>query len=194
MKRNREAPTLYFDHGTDMGLSTVGAIASEFKPRSDFEKSIASILQNKAVADAYKSDGAKILELNKVTAVIHCIGFLVCIVFVSISVVHFRKETMCVGVLNKMKVRVGFRGIFVYFYIQVNSFSLRRENKRIQVFSKGTAVNLYNLLCRSCEFMMLNVALLLCFEMKQRQDIFFLLQGVLILGVHRTWILCIGMK
>ncbi|KAL2931776.1 U3 small nucleolar RNA-associated protein 14-like protein B [Bienertia sinuspersici] len=67
VKRNREAPTLYFDQGTSMGLSTVGALASEFKPRTDFEKSIASILQNKEVADAYKSDGAKILELNKMS-------------------------------------------------------------------------------------------------------------------------------
>lgn len=69
VKRNREAPTLYFDQGNDMGLPTVGTMASEFKPRSDFEKAIASIMDNKEVAEAYQSDGAKLLELNKVGAV-----------------------------------------------------------------------------------------------------------------------------
>ena len=75
VKRNREAPTLYFDQGNDMGLPTVGTMASEFKPRSDFEKAIASILDNKEISEAYKNDGAKLLELNKVAAVLHCIGF-----------------------------------------------------------------------------------------------------------------------
>lgn len=69
VKRNREAPTLFFDQGNDMGLPSVGAIASEFKPRTDFEKAIASISQNKEVEEAFKSDGAKLLELNKVGAV-----------------------------------------------------------------------------------------------------------------------------
>ncbi|CAO2838238.1 unnamed protein product [Amaranthus hypochondriacus] len=68
VKRNREAPTLYFESTGDMGLSTVGAMASEFKPRSDFEKAIASIFENKEVAEAYKTDGAKLLELNKISA------------------------------------------------------------------------------------------------------------------------------
>ncbi|KNA13232.1 hypothetical protein SOVF_118770 [Spinacia oleracea] len=67
VKRNREAPTLYFDQGNDMGLPTVGTMASEFKPRSDFEKAIASIMDNKEVAEAYQSDGAKLLELNKIS-------------------------------------------------------------------------------------------------------------------------------
>lgn len=34
VKRNREAPTVYFDEDTDVWFSTVGAIASEFEPRS----------------------------------------------------------------------------------------------------------------------------------------------------------------
>lgn len=71
VKRNREAPTLYFESTGDMGLSTVGAMASEFKPRSDFEKAIASIFENKEVAEAYKTDGAKLLELNKVGTISH---------------------------------------------------------------------------------------------------------------------------
>ncbi|KNA23250.1 hypothetical protein SOVF_026630 [Spinacia oleracea] len=53
--------------GNDMGLPTVGTMASEFKPRSDFEKAIASIMDNKEVAEAYQSDGAKLLELNKIS-------------------------------------------------------------------------------------------------------------------------------
>uniref|UniRef100_A0A803L0C6 Uncharacterized protein n=1 Tax=Chenopodium quinoa TaxID=63459 RepID=A0A803L0C6_CHEQI len=67
VKRNREAPTLYFDQGNDMGLPTVGTMASEFKPRTDFEKAIASILDNKEISEAYKNDGAKLLELNKIS-------------------------------------------------------------------------------------------------------------------------------
>ncbi|KAL0351313.1 UNVERIFIED_CONTAM: U3 small nucleolar RNA-associated protein 14A [Sesamum calycinum] len=38
VKRNREAPTLYFDEDVDLGFSTIGAIASEFEPRTDFER------------------------------------------------------------------------------------------------------------------------------------------------------------
>ncbi|KAL0326380.1 UNVERIFIED_CONTAM: U3 small nucleolar RNA-associated protein 14A [Sesamum radiatum] len=44
VKRNREAPTLYFDEDVDLGVSTIGAIASEFEPRTDFEKKIASLV------------------------------------------------------------------------------------------------------------------------------------------------------
>ncbi|KAL9273035.1 U3 small nucleolar RNA-associated protein 14-like protein [Drosera capensis] len=66
VKRNREAPTVFFDENTDVGFSTVGAIASEFKPRTDFEKAIASLLKDSEVVEAHK-DGARLLELNKVS-------------------------------------------------------------------------------------------------------------------------------
>ncbi|KAL2538946.1 U3 ribonucleoprotein (Utp) family protein [Forsythia ovata] len=67
VKRNREAPTLYFDEDVDMGFSTVGAIASEFEPRTDFEKKIASLVNDNEVVDAHKKDGARLLELNKIS-------------------------------------------------------------------------------------------------------------------------------
>ncbi|KAJ8439499.1 hypothetical protein Cgig2_007016 [Carnegiea gigantea] len=67
IKRNREAPTIYFDKSVDLGFSTVGAIASEFKPRTDFEKTIASLVHDNDVVEAYKSDGGKLLELNKLS-------------------------------------------------------------------------------------------------------------------------------
>lgn len=67
VKRNREAPTLYFDQNIDLGFSTVGAIASEFKPRTDFEKTMATLVHDNEVVEAYKSDGAKLLELNKIS-------------------------------------------------------------------------------------------------------------------------------
>ncbi|PHT70682.1 hypothetical protein T459_25786 [Capsicum annuum] len=38
VKRNKEAPIIYFDEDKDVKFSTVGAIAAEFEPRSDFEK------------------------------------------------------------------------------------------------------------------------------------------------------------
>lgn len=66
IKRNREAPTLYFENDINLGVNSVGAIASEFKPRTKFEKEMAQILQSKEIMDAHKNDGAKILELNKV--------------------------------------------------------------------------------------------------------------------------------
>ncbi|KAM7521464.1 hypothetical protein LguiA_011366 [Lonicera macranthoides] len=67
VKRNREAPTLYFDENIDLGFSTVGAIASEFQPRTDFEKKIASLVNDSEVAEAHKNDGARLLELNKIS-------------------------------------------------------------------------------------------------------------------------------
>lgn len=67
VKRNREAPTLYFDEDTNLGFSTVGAIASEFEPRSEFEKKIASLVNDNEVVEAHKKDGARLLELNKVS-------------------------------------------------------------------------------------------------------------------------------
>uniref|UniRef100_A0A5B7CB94 U3 small nucleolar RNA-associated protein 14 n=1 Tax=Davidia involucrata TaxID=16924 RepID=A0A5B7CB94_DAVIN len=67
VKRNREAPTLYFDESVDLGFSTVGAIASEFEPRTDFEKKIASLVNDNEVVEAHKKDGARLLELNKIS-------------------------------------------------------------------------------------------------------------------------------
>lgn len=67
VKRNREAPTLYFDEDVDLGFSTVGAIASEFEPRTDFEKKIALLVNDNEVVEAHKKDGARLLELNKIS-------------------------------------------------------------------------------------------------------------------------------
>ncbi|KAL6978386.1 hypothetical protein U1Q18_020054 [Sarracenia purpurea var. burkii] len=67
VKRNREASTLYFDDDIDLVFSTVGAIASEFEPRIDFEKKIASLVNDNGVVDAHKKDGARLLELNKIS-------------------------------------------------------------------------------------------------------------------------------
>ncbi|CAN4121664.1 unnamed protein product [Withania somnifera] len=67
VKRNREAPTIYFDEDKDVGFSTVGAIAAEFKPRSDFEKKIASLFNDHEVVEAHRKDGARLLELNKIS-------------------------------------------------------------------------------------------------------------------------------
>ncbi|CAN0889043.1 U3 small nucleolar RNA-associated protein 14 [Linum grandiflorum] len=67
MKRNREAPSLIFSKDTDLGFSTVGAIVKEFEPRTEFEKKMASIVNHDRVTDAHKEDGAKLLELNKIS-------------------------------------------------------------------------------------------------------------------------------
>ncbi|KAL3641454.1 hypothetical protein CASFOL_016422 [Castilleja foliolosa] len=67
VKRNREAPTLFFDEDVDLGHSTIGAIASEFEPRTDFEKKIASLVNQNEFDDAHKKDGARLLELNKIS-------------------------------------------------------------------------------------------------------------------------------
>ncbi|XP_077235220.1 U3 ribonucleoprotein (Utp) family protein isoform X2 [Tasmannia lanceolata] len=67
VKRNREAPTIYFDEDTDLRYSTVGAIASEFEPRTEFEKKIASLVSDSKVMEAHKNDGARLLELNKIS-------------------------------------------------------------------------------------------------------------------------------
>ena len=50
-----------------MGFSTVGSIASEFKPRSVFEKKIASLVNDNDIIEAHRKDGARLLELNKVS-------------------------------------------------------------------------------------------------------------------------------
>lgn len=67
IKRNREASTIYFDKKTDLNFSTVGAIASEFEPRTEFEKQMAALVNNSDVAEAHRKDGARLLELNKVS-------------------------------------------------------------------------------------------------------------------------------
>ncbi|KAJ4849284.1 hypothetical protein Tsubulata_021557 [Turnera subulata] len=66
VKSYREAPTVIFDKDTDSGYSTVGAIASEFKPRTEFEKKMFSLVSDEKVMGAHKEDGAKLLELNKI--------------------------------------------------------------------------------------------------------------------------------
>ncbi|CAK7348320.1 unnamed protein product [Dovyalis caffra] len=67
VKRNREAPTIIFDKDTDLGFSTVGAIASEFEPRTEFEKKMSSLVHDDKVMAAHKEDGSRLLELNKVS-------------------------------------------------------------------------------------------------------------------------------
>ncbi|XP_034229675.1 U3 small nucleolar RNA-associated protein 14-like, partial [Prunus dulcis] len=47
---------------------TVGAIASEFEPRTEFEKKIASLVYDDQVMEAHQKDGSRLLELNKVSA------------------------------------------------------------------------------------------------------------------------------
>lgn len=66
IKRNREAPTIYFDEKTDLGFSTIGAIASEFEPRTELERKMAALVQNDKILEAHKNDGFRLLELNKV--------------------------------------------------------------------------------------------------------------------------------
>nr|XP_009417726.1 PREDICTED: uncharacterized protein C57A7.06 [Musa acuminata subsp. malaccensis] len=67
VKRNREAPTLYFDEDVNLGYSTVGAIASEFTPRTEFEKKMSLLVHNPEVVEAHNKDGARLLELNKIS-------------------------------------------------------------------------------------------------------------------------------
>ncbi|GAU11228.1 hypothetical protein TSUD_342180, partial [Trifolium subterraneum] len=67
IKRNREAPTLFFDEKTNLGFSTIGAIASEFEPRTEFERKMAALVHNDKVIEAHNKDGSRLLELNKVS-------------------------------------------------------------------------------------------------------------------------------
>ncbi|KAJ6710515.1 U3 SMALL NUCLEOLAR RNA-ASSOCIATED PROTEIN 14 [Salix koriyanagi] len=67
VKRNREAPTIMFDKDTDSGFSTIGAIASEFEPRTEFEKKMSSLVNDDNVMAAHKEDGSRLLELNKIS-------------------------------------------------------------------------------------------------------------------------------
>ncbi|KAF9606486.1 hypothetical protein IFM89_025761 [Coptis chinensis] len=67
VKRNREAQTIFFDEDIDVGFSTVGAIASEFQPRTDFEKKIGSLVHDAKIVEAHREDGERLLELNKIS-------------------------------------------------------------------------------------------------------------------------------
>ncbi|XP_010522794.1 PREDICTED: uncharacterized protein C57A7.06 [Tarenaya hassleriana] len=71
VKKNREAPTVYFNQDVDVGISTVGAIASEFEPRTEFEKKMASVLHDDKVLEAHKEDGALLLEMNEMSVEDH---------------------------------------------------------------------------------------------------------------------------
>ncbi|KAL6649907.1 hypothetical protein ACP70R_014131 [Stipagrostis hirtigluma subsp. patula] len=64
--QNRQASTLYFENDLKLGVNTVGAIASEFKPRTKFEMKMAEVMNSTEMMEAHKNDGAKILELNKI--------------------------------------------------------------------------------------------------------------------------------
>ena len=66
VKLNREAPTLRFENDLNLGVNTVGAIASKFEPRSLFEKQMAEVVNNTGIKESHNNDGARILELNKV--------------------------------------------------------------------------------------------------------------------------------
>lgn len=66
IQKNREAPSISFGENVDIGFSTVGAIASEFEPRTDFEKKIAALVHDEKVMEAHKKDGSRLLEMNKV--------------------------------------------------------------------------------------------------------------------------------
>lgn len=67
IQRNREAQTIFFDENVDLGFSTIGAIASEFEPRTEFEKKIAALVHDDKVMEAHKQDGSKLLEMNEVS-------------------------------------------------------------------------------------------------------------------------------
>ncbi|KAJ1406360.1 Small-subunit processome, Utp14 [Sesbania bispinosa] len=65
IQRNREAPTIFFGENVDLGFSTVGAIASEFEPRTEFERKMAALVHDEKVMEAHKKDGSRLLEMNK---------------------------------------------------------------------------------------------------------------------------------
>jgi len=66
IQRNREASTIFFGENVNLGFSTVGAIASEFEPRTEFEKKMAALVYDDEVTEAHEKDGSKLLEMNKV--------------------------------------------------------------------------------------------------------------------------------
>ncbi|OIV95377.1 hypothetical protein TanjilG_14531 [Lupinus angustifolius] len=67
IQKNREAPTVFFDENVDLGFSTVGAIASEFEPRTEFEMKMAALVRDDKVMEAHKRDGSRLLEMNMVS-------------------------------------------------------------------------------------------------------------------------------
>lgn len=66
IQRNREAPTIFFDENINLGFSTVGAIASQFEPRNEFERKMAALVHDDKVMEAHKKDGSRLLEMNMV--------------------------------------------------------------------------------------------------------------------------------
>ncbi|KAI4301423.1 hypothetical protein L6164_034703 [Bauhinia variegata] len=67
IKRNRETPSVNFDQKVDLEFTTVGAIASEFEPRTEFERKIAALIHDDKLMEAHKKDGSRLLELNEVS-------------------------------------------------------------------------------------------------------------------------------
>ncbi|XP_024635071.1 uncharacterized protein C57A7.06 [Medicago truncatula] len=68
IQRNREALTVYFDEKIDLGFSTIGAIASEFKPITEFEGKMAALVHHHKVIEVHNNDGVSLLDLDdKVT-------------------------------------------------------------------------------------------------------------------------------
>lgn len=97
VKMNREAPTIIFDEDTNLGFSTVGAIASGFEPRTEFEKKMASLVNDEKVAEAHKEDGARLLEMNKV-----CWSYAL-VIYLTIYYNLMKKYRICLGVFfNKL--------------------------------------------------------------------------------------------
>ena len=64
IQRNREALTVYFDEKTDLGFSTIGAIASEFQPITEFEGKMAALVHHHKVIEAHNNDGVSLLDLD----------------------------------------------------------------------------------------------------------------------------------
>nr|XP_043610668.1 U3 small nucleolar RNA-associated protein 14 [Erigeron canadensis] len=67
VKKNREAPTIYFDEDRGVAHSTIGTIVSDFTPRTELEKKMDSFINAKELSDAHQGDGARLLELNKIS-------------------------------------------------------------------------------------------------------------------------------
>ncbi|KAJ4876595.1 U3 ribonucleoprotein (Utp) family protein [Raphanus sativus] len=63
VKKNREATTVYFNQDVNLGNSTVSAIASEFRPRTEFEMRMASVLNDDhEVSVAHREDGPRLVD------------------------------------------------------------------------------------------------------------------------------------
>ncbi|XWS36163.1 hypothetical protein CRYUN_Cryun20dG0061400 [Craigia yunnanensis] len=64
-KADREKLERMAVEDVDLRFSTVGAIASEFEPRTELEKKIASLVYGDKVMESHKEDGSKLIEMNK---------------------------------------------------------------------------------------------------------------------------------